>query len=216
MFRFLTLAVLLIGLMFTLTACGDKDSNSNESMTPQNSSQSDATEQAAVTEQEPTLPVHTPSSSSEEVVQTQTTAASSSNKWASLRGKDIDGNTFEFGDWLGNKPTVVNFWGTWCPPCRREIPDLVKLYKEYNPKGVEMVSIAVNDTPEKVRNYASRNDMGWKMLLITKELVQPFGLAGSVPTTIFYNASGEEVARFVGGRDYSTFKAAFEKALAAN
>ena len=203
MLRLLTLAALLTGLMFTLISCGDKDSN--ESMTPQNSYQPEAVEQ------EPAVAEHV-----EQTATATPAAATPSNPWASLRAKDIDGNAFEFGNWLGNKPTVVNFWGTWCPPCRREVPTLVKLYKEFQPQGVEMIGIAVNDTPEKVRNYASQNDMGWKMLLITQEMVRPFKLGGSVPTTIFYNASGQEVDRFVGGRDYNTFKAAFEKAMATN
>ena len=48
---------------------------------------------------------------------------------------DINGSLRNASEWIGQQPVVVNIWGTWCPPCRREIPDLVKLYKEYQPKG---------------------------------------------------------------------------------
>lgn len=135
---------------------------------------------------------------------------------ASVVGRDVNGRHQEMSQWIGNKPTVVNFWGTWCPPCRREIPDLVRLYDEYSPKGVEIVGIAVNDTPEKVRTYASQNNMNWELLLFDQSMVGAFNLGRSVPTTIFYDAQGREVERFVGLRDYDTFKGAFEKITSAS
>jgi thiol-disulfide isomerase/thioredoxin len=124
---------------------------------------------------------------------------------------DIDGNMQNFTKWIGQQPVVINFWGTWCPPCQREIPDLVRLYKEYNPKGVEIVSLAVKDTPERVRAYADKAGMSWVHLMATDQSYQMFGLTGAVPTTIFYDRNGNETARFVGMRDYDTFKKAFEE-----
>jgi len=126
---------------------------------------------------------------------------------------DVNGNNRDLGEWIGQQPTVVNVWGTWCPPCRREIPDLVRLYGEYKMQGVEIVSLAVKDTPSKVINYSSRNNMDWVMLMFEEPHIRVFGLTGSVPTTIFYNKAGKEVARFIGMRDYNTFKQAFEAIL---
>lgn len=123
---------------------------------------------------------------------------------------DIDGRTRQSGEWIGSKPTVVNFWGTWCPPCRREIPDLVRLYKEYEPKGVEIVSLAVKDTPDGVRKFSKRANMEWVMLMGTPELMSTFKLTGAVPTTIFFDSDGQEIARFIGARGYDDFKRAFD------
>ncbi len=130
---------------------------------------------------------------------------------------DLDGNPVAMSQWLGKRPVVVNFWGTWCPPCRREIPDLVMLYNEYKPKGIEIVSIAVRDTPDKVRDYAAKAGMDWEMLLLDmtdrdalEALAKEFKLSGSVPVTIFYDAQGNETARFVGMTSYEDFKPAFE------
>jgi thiol-disulfide isomerase/thioredoxin len=139
------------------------------------------------------------------------TAAQAAAQAATIIAQDIDGASHEFSQWIGNQPTVVNVWGTWCPPCRREVPDLVRLYNEYGPKGVEMLGVAVNDTPEKVRSFASQHNMAWPMFIGTREMARPLQLSGSVPTTIFYDKNSREVERFVGMRDYATFKRAFEK-----
>jgi len=133
--------------------------------------------------------------------------------------KDVDGASHELSKWIGKQPTVVNFWGTWCPPCQREIPDLVKLYGEYKPKGVEIVSLAIERVQDPiqaatlVRGYASKAKMTWVMLMGAPEMVEPFKLSGSVPTTIFYDKNGNEIERFIGMRDYATFKAAFDKVV---
>ena len=127
---------------------------------------------------------------------------------------DTQGARRPMSEWVGKQPTVVNFWGTWCPPCRREIPELVRLYNEYSPKGVEIVSLAVRDSPSKVTNYASQAGMNWVMLLATEDVANEFGYSGGVPTTIFYDKQGNEKARFVGARNYDTFKKAFEEILA--
>ncbi len=132
---------------------------------------------------------------------------------ATSSARDIDGVRHQMSEWVGRQPVVINFWGTWCPPCRREIPDLVRLYGEYNSQGVEIVSLAVRDTPTKVRQYAGRAGMNWVMLTYDDSVAKEFKLGGSVPTTIFFDKHGNEQARFVGARDYSTFKAAFDKII---
>ena len=73
-----------------------------------------------------------------------------------FRAKDLKGTFHTADKWIGKGPVVVNFWGTWCPPCRKEIPDLIRLYKEYQPKGVEIIGLAVNDTPEKVGPFSKQ------------------------------------------------------------
>jgi thiol-disulfide isomerase/thioredoxin len=127
---------------------------------------------------------------------------------------DITGAPQQLTHWLGQQPVVVNFWGTWCPPCRGEIPDLVRLYAEYRPQGVEIIGLAVRDYPQKVKQFTDQMGMDWVQLMATDRSAQAFRLTGAVPTTIFYNSRGQEVARFVGARNYDTFKDAFEKIAA--
>lgn len=137
---------------------------------------------------------------------------------------DLDGNLQQSSQWVGKQPVVLNVWGTWCPPCRREIPDLVRLYKEYNPRGIEMIGLAVvrNEPPQSVRRFAQEHDMGWEMLLADQNIATTFGIQ-AVPTTIFIDrngnvvpvvdGNGRTVDRFTGLQSYEVFKAAFERLL---
>lgn len=140
----------------------------------------------------------------------------------SFTAVDLTGTMRESSEWIGQRPVVLNFWGTWCPPCRREIPELVKLYDEYKDKGLEIVSLAINDTPAKVDNYSRQNGMNWTMLIADRQLSKDFKVTG-VPTTIFFDRNGKIVMvkdyngkmvdRFVGPRPYEVFKQAFDAIL---
>lgn len=145
--------------------------------------------------------------------QSAATAQPAAEGYAALAAWDLDGNRKPLSEWIGKKPVVVNFWGTWCPPCRREIPDLIRLYKEYRPQGIEIVGLAVRDHPQRVRQFAVQIGMEWVMLMADDALKISFGLTGAVPTTIFLDKDGREIGRFVGRRDYEAFKEAFEAIL---
>jgi thiol-disulfide isomerase/thioredoxin len=147
--------------------------------------------------------------------QNQTEAAAQTNAVSfAFSVPDVTGTPQPMSQWVGTQPTVINFWGTWCPPCRREIPDLIRLYGEYKNQGVEIVSLAVRDHPQKVQAFTDQMRMDWVQLIATEQSAKVFGLTGSVPTTIFYDRNGNEVARFVGARNYETFKKAFEEITA--
>ena len=129
---------------------------------------------------------------------------------------DIDGKLRTSSEWIGKQPVVVNFWGSWCPPCRKEIPDLVKLYDEYRPKGVEILGLAVRDTPQKVESFAKHNNMDWVMLMADEGVVNQFQPLRGVPTTIFLDRQGNEIGRFVGPPTFEQFKEAFDALLEAS
>ena len=126
---------------------------------------------------------------------------------------DVNGKQRSSDEWIGQQPVVINIWGTWGPPCRREIPDLVRLYEEYRSKGVEILGLAVRDTPQQVEGFAAKNNMKWVMLMGERQNVLTLGSIRGVPTTIFLDKNGKELNRFVGPRDYGTFKQAFESIL---
>lgn len=121
---------------------------------------------------------------------------------------DPDGNLRQSQNWFTGAPVVLNFWGTWCPPCRREVPALVEINNEFSPKGVKMVSLSYNDTPEQVKKFVQANNMSWEQVLVDQNVVASFGIQG-FPTTIFYTADGKELGRLVGGRTHADFHAAF-------
>ena len=125
---------------------------------------------------------------------------------------DIDGNLRSSNEWVGKQPVVLNFWGTWCPPCRKEIPDLIRIYSEFEPQGIEIIGLAVRDQPGSVSKFSFENGMNWVMLMGDASLAMRYKITG-VPTTIFIDRNGNEVVRFVGPRDYETFKKAFQAIL---
>lgn len=130
-----------------------------------------------------------------------------------FNAKDISGTWHSADEWLGKQPVVINFWGTWCPPCRREIPDLVKLNDEYAPKGVVLISLAVNDSPSSVENYAANNNMDWELLMAEEQILVDYKVTTGIPTTIFIDRNGNEITRFIGMRDYATLKQGFDAIL---
>ncbi len=140
-------------------------------------------------------------------------ATSDNSVQAKFAAYDTTGKLRNSSEWLGKQPVVVNFWGTWCPPCRREIPDLVRLYEEYRGKGVEIIGLAVKDDPSSVASYAGKAGMNWTMLMGNLDILTDFNATQGVPTTIFYDRSGHEVDRVVGAQSYDQFKPRFEKIL---
>ena len=126
---------------------------------------------------------------------------------------DLNGSLRRSSEWIGKQPVAINLWGTWCAPCRREIPDLVKVYNEYHRKGIEIIGIAVRDTQTKVRTFTQENGMGWVMLMGDANTVATMGHVTGVPTTIFLDKNGVEVARFIGPRPYEEFKRVFDSIL---
>jgi thiol-disulfide isomerase/thioredoxin len=143
----------------------------------------------------------------------QAAAPTSTAPVINFTANDTKGQPRTSAEWFGKKPVVLNFWGTWCPPCRREIPDLVKLYKEYEPKGVEIVGFAVKDMPDKVQAFANTSDMGWVMLMANNQVLNDYDISNGVPTTVFLDRNGREVTRFIGPQEYGTFKSAFDAIL---
>jgi thiol-disulfide isomerase/thioredoxin len=126
---------------------------------------------------------------------------------------DLEGKIHDYSEYRGKSPLVINFWGTWCPPCRMELPDLKKVYAEYNPKGLVIVSLAVKDTPERVREFASKNEMNWVMLMGDIPTLVSFGATSGVPTTIFIDRNGEEKGRLIGASNYDQFKREISKIM---
>ena len=80
---------------------------------------------------------------------------SSENAGIQFTAYNLNGAPQHTSEWIGKGPVVLNFWGTWCPPCRREIPDLVRVYNELHPQGIEILGLAVRDRPNAQRQAPS-------------------------------------------------------------
>ncbi len=124
---------------------------------------------------------------------------------------DLKGREVPLSDFRG-KVVVLDFWATWCPPCRREIPDFVELQREYGPQGLQIVGIAL-DEPEKVEAFARQNGMDYPVLMGSDEVAVLYGGIDGIPTTFLIDRQGKIVSRFEGFRPKSVFEEEIRKLL---
>jgi thiol-disulfide isomerase/thioredoxin len=114
--------------------------------------------------------------------------------------KDLTGKSVPISAWSG-KSLVINFWATWCAPCRREIPLLKTLAAEWAGRDLQVVGIAV-DYPDKVRDFAGQLKIDYPVLIGDQDALDvaaKFGMESpAFPFTVFTDRRGEVVALFIG------------------
>src|SRR5258706_13632328 len=114
---------------------------------------------------------------------------------------DLNGASQSLGQWRG-QVLVVNFWATWCAPCREEIPGFVNLQERYNSRGLTFVGIAI-DQPDKVAEFAREFGINYPLLiggLEALELLRQSGnRAGVLPYTLVIDREGKLVSQESGG-----------------
>ena len=111
---------------------------------------------------------------------------------------DLDGKTVSFAD-LKGKVVLVNFWATWCPPCRAEIPDLVALQDKYRDKLVVLgISEDEDATPQEVKAFGVAQKMNYPIVMKTPELAKIFKGVSALPTTFVIDPEGKIRQRHVG------------------
>lgn len=113
--------------------------------------------------------------------------------------KSIDGKMVNLADYRG-KVVIVDFWATWCPPCRRGIPDLISLKKAYASKGVEVIGISVDDsrTIGEVPTFAKDQKINYPVVYVDQSVADAYGGIESIPTTFIIDKKGNIAAHFVG------------------
>jgi cytochrome c biogenesis protein CcmG, thiol:disulfide interchange protein DsbE len=147
---------------------------------------------------------------------------------ATTTGKRADfswtenGKTVKLSNIAKGKPVFINFWATWCPPCRREIPDIVALHKEYGSKIV-FLGIALENEGKAVQAaklveaYAQKNGIAYINIVgdqaVMEKLTTAYGSISSIPTTFVVDKNGAIIENIVGSTDKEGFLAALKKVM---
>ncbi len=114
--------------------------------------------------------------------------------------KDVNGNTVHLSDFKG-KVVVLNFWATWCPPCRKELPDFAELQSELGGKGVQFIGIALDDDGlSKVKPFVASAKIPYPILLPDASLVKNYGEMNVIPVTFLIDRKGVIRTHYVGMR----------------
>lgn len=127
--------------------------------------------------------------------------------------KTLDGKQIELNEYRGKK-VILNFWATWCPPCREEMPEMQKFYDDYKEKNVEI--LAVNLTyaetkKEKIAEFVEKYSLSFPIPLDEKNTIGKEYRAVSIPTSYFIDEDGIITNFHIGPMDYEFMKAEINK-----
>lgn len=110
----------------------------------------------------------------------------------------LDGRKVKLSDFKG-KAVVLNFWATWCAPCKVEMPWFVDLQNHYGNDGLAILGVAMDDSdPQKIAQFASEMGVNYPVLLGTNKVSEQYGDVEYLPTTFYINRQGKIVGKVAG------------------
>jgi thiol-disulfide isomerase/thioredoxin len=122
-----------------------------------------------------------------------------------LQAQDIHGKPVDKDSW-GGKVVIVNFWATWCPPCREEIPELLALKAEFGDR-MEIVGISEDDDgPQGVLKFARQQGMTYPIVMATGELINAYGGVPALPTSFLIDPQGRVVMKHSGLYSFESYE----------
>jgi thiol-disulfide isomerase/thioredoxin len=182
--------LLFLGIfIILLSGCAKKSSNSENKAAVSNSGSSNVTEVTDVVKRD--------------------------NKAPNFSWQDPSGKKIDFAS-LGDKVTLVNFWATWCGPCKHELPDLIALSKEYESRGVKVIGISADvgtDVIGDVKSFVQEEGIPYQVLIANDEIKEAFGNVNMLPTSFVIDKDGNILETMVGARSKEQFAEALNKHL---
>lgn len=115
---------------------------------------------------------------------------------------DLDDQTHRLADYAG-KPLIVNFWATWCPPCREEMPSMERAWQRIQSEDIGMIGINVGEDFDTVFGFTGQIELSFPLLLDADGKHSRMWPIRGLPTTYVLNSDGEIVYQAIGGRDWN-------------
>jgi peroxiredoxin len=153
----------------------------------------------------------------------QPNANAKNGSFGALRGapapdftlKTLDGKTLKLSD-LRGKAVLLNFWATWCAPCKIETPWIVDMQNQYASQGLQVVGVSMDDASdtEDIKKFAQELHMNYPILQGTEDVGNSYGGLEFLPTTYFIGRDGNVTGRVLGLKGRSDLEENVKKALA--
>ncbi len=135
-----------------------------------------------------------------------TISPSFAQKAPNFKLKSQDGKVVELAK-LKGKVVVINFWATWCGPCRKEIPGFLEVYKQYKEKGLEIVGVSLDEEGwDVVKPYVDRAKMTYPVVIGDGDLANAYGGIEAIPATFIVDKKGNIAKKHVGYLSKSDFE----------
>jgi len=128
---------------------------------------------------------------------------------------DLNGRKLELADHKG-KVVLLDFWATWCGPCRIEIPGFVRLQERYRDQGLVVIGISLDDSPEPVREFYREFRMNYAVAMGNDRVTELYGGIIGLPTNFLIGRDGRIYSRHIGATDVSAFEEEIKELLAAS
>lgn len=127
--------------------------------------------------------------------------------------KDVNGKAVNSSQFHG-KVVVLDFWATWCPPCREEIPGYIRLQKKYAKDGLAIVGVSLDQAgPAVVKRFIADHHVDYQIVMGDQKIVDAFGGVEAIPTTFIIDRSGTVRYRKVGAMPTASFEAILKRYL---
>lgn len=114
---------------------------------------------------------------------------------------------------LKGKIIILDFWATWCQPCRQEIPDFIALKEKYKKEGLEIVGISLDEEEAPVEKFSKKMGINYILVMGDENTVKKYGGIKGIPTTFIIAQNGNIVAKYIGYRPKKVFENGIKKLL---
>jgi thiol-disulfide isomerase/thioredoxin len=137
---------------------------------------------------------------------TEDTAAADTSLAPGFTLPDLQGTPTRLSDFRG-KVVLLDFWATWCGPCRMEVPHFKELIAKYGDRGFVVLGVALDETgAEVVRPFVQKNEIRYPIVIGDQYTAGRYGGVGALPTTFLLDRQGRVVKKYVGYRDLEVFE----------
>ncbi|MEI8032899.1 MAG: TlpA disulfide reductase family protein [Chlorobiaceae bacterium] len=151
------------------------------------------------------------------IIPVATSAAESVSAAPLFSAVALDGKSVSSAN-LAGKAYIINFFASWCPPCRSEIPDMVALQTKYGRKGFTFIGVAVNENEQTIKAFMKNNRISYPVVMADPQIIGAFsryvdGGIRSIPTSFVVSPSGKITQIITGSRSKDVFEQLIQEAL---